>query len=103
MKKGILYMRDRHMCFIINPFAREENETLPAQLVGKRIVVTFETTLYYFKVEQAWYENEELHVSAKHNLVNVISMLDDKWQFQLLEYSEPYSQTLIDKPEESQP
>lgn len=88
MKKGICYRRGGQNCFILNPFfVQNEDQAVLDQLIGKYIAVTFETALYYFQVGKAWYENNELHVSA-YGKVTLVDMLTENWLQQLVSFQQ---------------
>lgn len=86
MRKGILYKRNGQTCFILNPFyVQNEDQAVLDNLIGKYIAVTFETSLYYFQVGRAWYEDNELHVSA-YGKVTLVNMLTENWLQQLASF-----------------
>lgn len=82
--RGTHYVRGGRGYFILNQFVKQEDPELLKKLTSKWIAVTEETYLYYFQIEQAWYEHAELHVSAR-GPVKAIWMLSDHWEAQLAE------------------
>jgi hypothetical protein len=74
--------------FVINADADPYDYALLKEFIGKRMAVNVGPYLYYFTVDNASYEGSWLVVETTGH-VNVVSMLEDRWEPHLVKWAKP--------------